>query len=86
MKSQKLGKNTSEVEVQNISNNDIWLYVNGNEFFLPYMEYPWFKGAKVKEIYNLELLHDKHLHWSDLDIDLEIDSLYNPERYSLVYK
>lgn len=79
-------KNTSEVEVQNISNNGIWLYVNGNEFFLSYKEYPWFKEAKVKEIYNLELLHDKHLHWSDLDIDLEIDSLYNPERYPLVYK
>ncbi|MBL7086611.1 MAG: DUF2442 domain-containing protein [Candidatus Cloacimonetes bacterium] len=79
-------KNTSEVEVQNISNNGIWLYVNGNEFFLSYMEYPWFKEAKAKEIYNFELLLDKHLHWPDLDIDLEIDSLYNPEKYPLVYK
>ena len=74
-------KNTSEVEIQNISNNGIWLYVNGNEFFLPYIEYPWFKEAKVKEIYNFELLLDEDLHWSDLDIDLEIDSLCNPEKY-----
>ncbi|WP_420886735.1 DUF2442 domain-containing protein [Candidatus Kuenenia stuttgartensis] len=29
---------------------------------------------------------DSHLHWPDLDIDLEIDSLENPEKYPLVYK
>lgn len=70
MKSQRLGKNISDVEVQNISIHGIWLYVNGKEYFLPYKEYPWFKDAKVSAICNLELLHSSHLYWPDLDVDL----------------
>ncbi|MBL7074960.1 DUF2442 domain-containing protein [candidate division KSB1 bacterium] len=86
MKLQKLGKNISDVEIQNISIYGIWLYVNGKEYFLSYKEYPWFKDAKVTEIYNLELLHDVHLYWPDLDVDLELESLENPEKYPLVYE
>ncbi|HHT9126162.1 MAG TPA: DUF2442 domain-containing protein [Candidatus Brocadiia bacterium] len=86
MKSQRHGKNISDVEVQNISNNGIWLYVNGKEYFLSYKEYPWFKDAKVSDICNLELLRDNHLYWPDLDVDLEIDSLENPEKFPLIYK
>ncbi len=86
MKSQKRGKNISEVEVQNISNRGIWLYVNGREFFLSYKKFPWFEKAKVEEICNLELLHKRHFYWPDLDIDLEIDLLENPEKYPLIYK
>ncbi|MBE7549061.1 MAG: DUF2442 domain-containing protein [Planctomycetia bacterium] len=40
----------------------------------------------MREIQNVQLIHDSHLHWPDLDIDLEIDSLENPEKYPLVYK
>jgi len=86
MKSQKLGKNTLECEIQNISNNGIWIYVSEKEYFMPYEEYPWFKNARVSEIYNLELPSEGHLYWPDLDVDLEIDSLKNPEKYPLVYK
>lgn len=86
MKLQKLGKNILEVEVLNISKHGIWLYVKGKEYFLPYQEYPWFKEAKVSEIYNLELLHGFHLYWPDLDVDLELESLEHPEKYPLVYK
>lgn len=86
MKSQRLGKNISNVEVQNISTHGIWLYVNGKEYFLSYKEYPWFKDAKVSEICNLELLHGNHLYWQDLDVDLEIESLENPEKFPFVYK
>jgi hypothetical protein len=86
MKLQKLGENILEAEVLNISRHGIWLYVKGKEYFLPYKEYPWFKEAKVSEIYNLELVHGFHLHWPDLDVDLELESLENPEKYPLVYE
>jgi hypothetical protein len=86
MRSSALGKSTSPAEVQDISRNGIWLLILGREYFLPYAEYPWFKEAKLSEIYNLELLHGTHLHWSDLDVDLELESLQQPERYPLVYK
>ena len=51
-------KNTSPVEIQNISKNGIWIFVNEREYFLPYKEYPWFKDAKVSEIHNLKYLMD----------------------------
>lgn len=47
---------------------------------------PWFKEAKLAAIYNLKLLHGTHLHWPDLDVDLELDSLQQPGKYPLVYK
>ena len=86
MRSQKAGKNISEVEIQNISPNGIWLYALEKEYFLPYDEYPWFKNAKVSEIYDMELLHGHHLHWPKLDIDLELEALEEPENYPLRYK
>ena len=86
MKSQGLGKNISEVEVQNVSPNGVWLYALGREYFLSYDDYPWFKDAKVSEIYDLELLRGHHLHWPKLDVDLELESLEKPEGYPLVYK
>lgn len=86
MKSKNRGKNISEVEVQEISKHGIWLSVKGREYFLPFHEYPWFRDAKVSEIQQLKLLHESHLYWSDLDVDLELESLKYPERYPLSYK
>ena len=86
MKSSVLGKNTSKVEVENISPQGIWLFVKGREYFLSYRNHPWFKEAKVSEIHNVKLLNEMHLHWPDLDVDLEIESLRNPKKYPLVYR
>ncbi len=86
MISSKNGIDTLEVEVLNISPHGIWLYVKGKEYFLSYQDYPWFKESKVTDICEVELLHDSHLHWPQLDIDLEIESLDNPEKYPLKYQ
>ncbi|MBI3299293.1 MAG: DUF2442 domain-containing protein [Elusimicrobia bacterium] len=86
MKSSLLGKNTSRVEVQNISAHGIWLYARGREYLLPFKQFPWFKSAKVSEIYNVKLVHKSHLHWPDLDVDLDIESLEHPEHFPLVAK
>ena len=85
MRSQVAGRKISDVEVLNISRHGLWLFLNGKEFFLPFKDYPWFKRASVEAILNVELLHERHLYWPDLDVDLEIDSLENPDRYPLVY-
>ena len=85
MRSQRLGKSTSKAEVQGISPKGIWLLVNDSEYFLSYSEFPWFKNAKVSEVFNLRFLNGYHLHWSDLDVDLELESLQHLEKYPLVY-
>ena len=86
MKSSTAGRSISRPEIQNISASGIWLFVLDKEFFLPYAEYPWFKDAPVKAILNVRLLNRVHLHWPDLDIDLEVQSLEHPDQYPLQYK
>jgi hypothetical protein len=86
MKFTKLGKNTSVAEVSNISAHGFWLLVQDREYFLPFDENPWFKDATISQILNVELLHGHHLHWPDLDVDLELESLASPEKYPLIYK
>jgi hypothetical protein len=74
------------VLVENITPNGIWLFINGKEYFLNYIDYPYFKDQTITSIQNVKLLHGFHLYWPDLDVDLEIDNLENPEKYPLKSK
>ena len=85
MKLKELGKNSSKVEVTQISIHGIWLLAKGVEYFLPFEEFPWFETATVVQIHHVQLLHGFHLRWPDLDIDLHTDSLNNLEKYPLIY-
>lgn len=85
MKLSKHGKSIS-VSVENITPFGIWIYVNDREYFLSYREFPFFKEQTLKSIQNVQLLHGYHLYWPELDIDLEIDNLENPEKYPLKSK
>ena len=86
MKLKTLGKDISEVDISNISVHGLWLFVNEKEYFLSYEQYPWFKDAKICDILDVQLLHQFHLYWPRLDVDLEITSLDNQNQYPLVYK
>jgi len=86
MKSKKLGKNTSNVDVINVSKHGFWMLVNGKEYFLPFKDFPWFREATISQIINVRLLHPHHLYWSDLDVDLELESIEKPEVYPLIAK
>jgi len=85
MRSSVRGKNTSEAEVTNIDARGIWLLVQDKEYFLPYEEYPWFRDARIRDILNVTLVHEDHLHWPALDVDLSIESLERPESFPLTY-
>ena len=86
MKSLTLGKNTSRVEVQDIFKFGVWLFAKGREYFLPYKDYPWFEEASVSDVYEVKLQHGSHLYWPNLDVDLELKSLEEPQKYPLKYK
>jgi hypothetical protein len=74
------------VEVTNISKHGFWLLLDDKELFLPFEQFPWFKDAPVRSILNVELLHQRHLYWPDLDVDLTVESIEHPERFPLVSK
>ena len=86
MKSAALGKNTSAVEVLGISKHGFWLHVEGEEHFLSFKLFPWFKDSKVASVLIVKLLHREHLYWPDLDVDLELESIRHPEKYPLIYR
>lgn len=86
MKLPSLEKNISQTEVLDISKYGVWLMVKGQEFMLPFRDFPWFKDAKVSSVYNVKFVYHSHLHWPELDIDLELDSLKHLEKYPLVYE
>ena len=85
-KSKKLGKNISIAEVQNISKHGVWILVGDKEFFLSFRQYPWFQQATISQIYDMHCQRGKHLHWPSLDVDLEVESLKDPDAYPLIYK
>jgi len=85
MKSLRPGKNIL-VCVENITPFGVWIFVKEKEYFLSYKDYPYFKDQILSSIQNVKLLHGYHLYWPDLDIDLEIDNLENPEKYPLKSK
>jgi hypothetical protein len=85
MTSSKLGESISAVEVTNISAHGLWVLVGEKEHFLPHDKFPWFRDAKIGEILDVKLLHGFHLCWPKLDVDLEIASLDDPDRFPLTY-
>jgi hypothetical protein len=82
MKSSKPGK-TISASVEGITPFGLWLLVGEKEYFLSFQEFPYFREQAIKAVQNVRVLHGIHLHWPDLDVDLEIDNLEHPERYPL---
>jgi len=85
MKLSKSGKGIS-VSVENITPFGIWIFVKEKKYFLSYKDFPYIKDQTLNSIQNVQLLHNYHLYWPELDIDLEIDNLENPEKYPLKSK
>lgn len=80
------GTATSAPEVTNISRHGFWLLLDERELFLAFEEFPWFKGASVEAILEVERPQPHHLYWPILDVDLTVDSIEHPERYPLKAK
>ena len=81
--SAKPGGTTSEIEVTNISRHGFWLWLRDRELFVSFSHFPWFASAAVAKITNVEWPSADHLYWPDLDIDLSIRSIEQPEEFPL---
>ena len=82
MKLLKRGKNIS-ISIENITPFGIWIYVKEKEYFLSYRDFPYFRNQTLNSIQNVQLIHGYHLYWPELDVDLEVDNLENPQNYPL---
>ncbi len=79
-----LGTATSQVEVTNISRHGFWILIDGNEHFLAFDDFPWFRDATIGAMLNVERPQQHHLFWPDLDVDLSLNSIEHPEQYPLI--
>ena len=77
------GSSISEVEVTNISTHGVWLFAHGEELFMSYDDFPWFREVAVKSIVNVEEQSPDHFYWPDLDVDLTREIIKHPERFPL---
>jgi hypothetical protein len=54
----------------------IFISVLGNDYYLSYDRLPWFRHAKVSDIFNVKMCcGNEGIRWEALDVDLEIESL-----------
>jgi hypothetical protein len=83
MNSCRLGTNTSQVEIAHISNHGVWRLARGQELFMPYKTFPWFRDVPVGKILNVEEPTSGHYYWPDLDVDLTEEIISHPERFPL---
>ena len=86
MKSENIGAGTLAVEVLNVSPHGFWLLVDSKEYFLSVDDFPWFRAATLKQLFNVELHHGDHLYWPELDVDLDLERILHPEKFPLVAK
>lgn len=80
-----LGTPISGISVSQVTADGFFVLVQTKKYFLSFDEYPWFRDARTAEIMNVKLQNKNHLRWSDLDVDLDLDSLEHPERYPLCF-
>ena len=80
------GKRTSDVEVTNVSEHGFWLLLDDEELFVPFDQFPWFKGVAGTKLGNVQRPHPHHLRWPDLDIDLAVDSIRDPKKFPLIVR
>ncbi len=86
MRLPKHGTSTSDVEIINVSQQGIRVRVTGVEYKLQYTQFPWFAEATMDQLSDVRLLHETHLYWESLDVDLDLQSIENPEDYPLIAK
>lgn len=78
------GSATLAVEVTHMSGNGIWLLLGDEELLLPFDAFPWFRKATIEQISKVERPTENHLYWPDLDVDLSVESIRNPDAFPLL--
>jgi len=86
MPSAQHGKHTSVAEVTNVSVHGFWIMIDEEEMFASFKHFPWFREATIAELTRVQRPSAHHLYWPDLDIDLAVESIANPDAYPIVSK
>ncbi len=83
MKLNARGENISAIEITNIDRLGFWLFDGMKEHYISFLQFPWFENATIKAITTVEKESETHLYWPELDVDLTLDMIDNPDAYPL---
>ncbi|MBU1664567.1 MAG: DUF2442 domain-containing protein [Gammaproteobacteria bacterium] len=72
------------VEVSGVTRNGFWLLLDDEELFVPFADFPWFRGATVASLFQVERPQPHHLYWPELDVDLAVESIRHPDDFPLI--
>ncbi len=72
------------VRVLSIDSEGIVLKTNEGIFNLAHKRYPWFIKGKVSDVLNATRVNPFVIHWRELGVALEIDSLLHPEKFPYI--
>ena len=86
MDSSKSGTGTSVCNLTGINDLGFWVLVEDKEYFVPFSDYPGFKQSSVNQILNIRFLPPSQLHWNEIDMDIELQELAQPESFPLIFK
>lgn len=78
------GTITSVPEVTHVSKHGLWLLLGGEELFLPFEHFPWFRQATIYQLSEVEWPSPDHLYWPQLDVDICVESIRNPAAFPLL--
>ncbi len=91
MSSRASGKNTlsgdeSATGITSVNRDGIWFLAKDREYFIPFRNYRKLRSASVERIWKVKFFPPGHLRWNELDVDIELDALEEPEKFPLEYR
>ena len=78
------GPGTSVAEVTHVSKHGFWLLLDTEEVLVPFAQFPWFREATIGQLSDVQWPTPDHLYWPQLDVDLSVASIRNPDDFPLV--
>jgi len=82
----KNGTITSDCKLTSINDLGLWVLIEDKEYFIPFKDYPGFRESSLDQIFNIRYYPSGQLCWADLDIDIDLKSLSEPESFPLIWK
>ncbi|WP_310571235.1 DUF2442 domain-containing protein [Gemmatimonas sp.] len=79
-----LGPGTSVAEVTHVSRHGFWLLLDAEELLVPFTSFPWFRQATIDQLVDVQWPSADHLYWPQLDVDLSVASIRNPDDFPLI--
>jgi hypothetical protein len=86
MDSSKSGICISVCSITGIIDLGFWVLVEDKEYFIPFLDYPGFKDSSVNQLLKIRFSAPSQLHWEEIDMDIELQALSQPESFPLIFK